>query len=111
LGAVPAPLIVVDLVERFERNAEAYPIPLRDNLSAGTASLPEELLGLGQQMISLHATAAVAKTDHKRALLERQIEATDREIDRLVYQLYGLTDEEITVVENSISQATAPSQD
>jgi hypothetical protein len=27
------------------------------------------------------------------------IEATDREIDRLVYKLYGLTDEEIALVE------------
>ncbi len=29
----------------------------------------------------------------------REIEATDREIDRLVYELYGLTDEEIRLVE------------
>ena len=28
-----------------------------------------------------------------------QIAATDKEINRLVYQLYGLTDEEIAVVE------------
>ena len=28
-----------------------------------------------------------------------QAEATDREIDRLVYEWYGLTDEEIRVVE------------
>ena len=33
-----------------------------------------------------------------RPLLAR-IEATDRLIDRIVYQLYGLTDEEIAVVE------------
>jgi hypothetical protein len=32
-------------------------------------------------------------------MLQRQIEATDCEIDALVYQLYGLTDEEIKVVE------------
>ena len=30
---------------------------------------------------------------------QRQIEATDREIDRLVYELYGLTDDEIAIVE------------
>ena len=28
-----------------------------------------------------------------------QIEATDRQIDKLVYDLYGLTDEEFKVVE------------
>ena len=30
-----------------------------------------------------------------------QIAATDKEINHLVYQLYGLTDEEIAVVEAS----------
>ena len=28
-----------------------------------------------------------------------RIDATDRQIDRLVYELYGLTDEEIRIVE------------
>ena len=32
-----------------------------------------------------------ARTDHERAVLQRQIDATDREIDQLVYELYGLT--------------------
>ena len=31
--------------------------------------------------------------------LVRQIEATDQRIDRLVYELYGLTEEEIGIVE------------
>lgn len=33
--------------------------------------------------------------------LSAQISATDREIDKMVYELYGLTDEEIAVVEDS----------
>ena len=32
-------------------------------------------------------------------MLQRQIDATDREIDALVYELYGLTEEEISIVE------------
>ncbi len=31
--------------------------------------------------------------------LRREIEAIDRQIDQLVYELYGLTDEEIKIVE------------
>ena len=31
--------------------------------------------------------------------LKQQIDSTDKEINRLVYQLYGFTDEEIAVVE------------
>ena len=38
----------------------------------------------------------------KQALdLKSQIDQTDKEIDRMVYDLYGLTDEEIQIVENS----------
>ena len=31
--------------------------------------------------------------------IQRQIDITDKQIDRLVYQLYGLTDSEIAIVE------------
>ena len=34
--------------------------------------------------------------------LQSQISACDKEIDQMVYELYGLTDEEIAIVENSI---------
>jgi hypothetical protein len=33
-------------------------------------------------------------------MLQRRIEATDEQIDRLVYELYGLTEEEIELVEH-----------
>jgi predicted nucleic acid-binding Zn-ribbon protein len=39
------------------------------------------------------------KTDHERTALQRQIDATDRQIDQLAYELYGLTQEEIRIVE------------
>ncbi|MFH1267652.1 MAG: hypothetical protein ABIK89_18205 [Planctomycetota bacterium] len=37
----------------------------------------------------------------RASVLPRQIEATDRQIDRLVYELYGLSDEEIAIVEQT----------
>jgi len=40
-----------------------------------------------------------AKLEHEKTLLRRQIEATDASIDALVYELYGLTEEEIQIVE------------
>jgi hypothetical protein len=46
---------------------------------------------------ALSVTAASIPGDKK--LYERQIEATDRQIDALVYELYGLTEEEIAIVE------------
>jgi type I restriction-modification system DNA methylase subunit len=37
----------------------------------------------------------------KARTIKAEIDSTDREIDQLVYQLYGLTEEEIRIVENS----------
>jgi hypothetical protein len=42
-----------------------------------------------------------AKTAHENTTLQRQITATDHQIDQLVYALYGLTEEEIAILEES----------
>jgi hypothetical protein len=41
------------------------------------------------------------EVDNLLRAIERQITATDRQIDELVYELYGLTGEEIRIVEGS----------
>jgi hypothetical protein len=40
-----------------------------------------------------------AKTEQEKTILSRQIDSTDKRIDDLVYELYGLTEEEIKIVE------------
>jgi len=40
-----------------------------------------------------------AKTPHEQESLKRTIAATDNQIDALTYELYGLTEAEIRVVE------------
>jgi predicted nucleic acid-binding Zn-ribbon protein len=54
-------------------------------------------------MLALHRRLAVARTDHEQTNLKRQIDAADRRIDRLVYDLYNLTEEEIRLVEEKIA--------
>lgn len=49
-------------------------------------------------MLDLHKQLAATKGEHERTLHQRQIEATDRQIDALVYKLYGLMEEEIGIV-------------
>ncbi len=56
---------------------------------------------LVQQMLDLYVRLPKLKTDHERSALEHQIEHTDREIDALVYELYGLSDKEIALVEDA----------
>ncbi len=59
-------------------------------------SLVEQMLLLKQQ----HA-AANATHDDRRHELQARIDAADRQIDQLVYELYGLTDDEIKIIEGS----------
>ena len=55
-------------------------------------------------MLALHKTLAPEKTPHRESIgkesVQRQVESTDGAIDKLVYELYGLTDEEIKIVES-----------
>jgi hypothetical protein len=57
------------------------------------------LSGIVKQILSFNDQLSKAKTDHEKTALQRQIDAVDRQIDHLVYGLYGLTGAEIKIVE------------
>lgn len=61
----------------------------------------DHMVSLVDQMLSLHKQIHEARTPHEQTALQRQIEATDHQIDALVYELYGLTEEEIKIVEKT----------
>ena len=50
-------------------------------------------------MLALHRKLAAATVPPDKTLYQRQIEATDRQIDALVYELYGLMGNEIGIIE------------
>ncbi len=52
-------------------------------------------------MLQLHKDKQAATGDAARERIEREIHVTDEQIDVLVYELYGLTEEEIRIVEGS----------
>ena len=60
----------------------------------------DQMVNLVEQMLDLNQKLAEAKTPQAKNVLQRQIEATDKQIDQLVYKLYDLTDEEIKIVES-----------
>ena len=59
----------------------------------------DNMVNLVEQMLKLHKDKAEARLGQEKAMLQQEIEATDTQIDRLVYDLYGLTEEEIKIVE------------
>ena len=67
-------------------------------------ALHDRLVTLVQTMLDLHKELPSSRTPHRRRAIQRQIEATDGRIDRLVYELYGLTDEEMRIVEEATGQ-------
>jgi uracil phosphoribosyltransferase len=76
-------------------------VPIRtiDLLNLPQKEKRDQIVILVDSMLALHAQLAAAKSVAQKAIMQRQIDATDAEIDRLVYDLYGLTAEEIAIVE------------
>jgi hypothetical protein len=61
----------------------------------------DKMVNIVEQMLTLHAQLAATKTPDDKTRLQRQIDATDHQIDQLVYDLYGLTEKEIQIVEGT----------
>jgi len=80
------------------------PIPIKLTQSAGQTHLRDQIVTLARRMLHLHQRLA-AKGDIRDSVREQinhDIEATDREIDNLVYDLYGLTAKERALVEAEV---------
>jgi hypothetical protein len=80
----------------FGQYLEDYPIPKStDKTQHG------KMVSLVEQMLSLHKRKAEAKDTAEQERFQRVIDSTDQQIDTLVYELYGLTPEEIAIVEKA----------
>jgi len=62
------------------------------------------MVTLINEMLDLHKHLSHAKTDQEKRLITQEIGSTDRQIDSLVYGLYGLTADEIAKVEESVEK-------
>jgi hypothetical protein len=61
----------------------------------------DKLVALVDNMLELQKKYHETRMERDKELYERQIKMVDVQIDRLVYDLYGLTEEEIKMVEGS----------
>jgi hypothetical protein len=85
----------------FTQYMERIPLPPCFKSSSERSGARAKILDCVEKILEVQARVTKVKTDHERTVIERQIEATDREIDRLVYELYGLSEEEIRLVEGA----------
>ncbi len=80
---------------RFIRGLPIETCSLQDRAER---TMHDKMVKLVERMLDLHKKLPKAKGATKTAI-ERRIKATDRNIDQLVYELYGLSDKEIAIVE------------
>ena len=103
-------IILAENIQKFQRtiqrkfNLEDLPKKLQDWYLLSYADFIKEL-AKKKVKLSLAEEAEwedYFETESKKAQdLKAQIDKTDKEIDQMVYELYGLSEEEIGIVENS----------
>jgi hypothetical protein len=74
------------------------PIRLPDLSRSGEREAHDRLVELARQMISMNLSLADTRLEHEQHVITRRIAATDVEIDRIVYEYYGLNEAEIKLV-------------
>jgi type I restriction-modification system DNA methylase subunit len=92
----------------FGQYLEGFPVRRIDFSSPAEEARHDKMVSLVERMLELHRRRQAAESDGERELLQRQIDSTDGEIDALVYELYGLSEEEIRIVEGSPPPQPSP---
>jgi hypothetical protein len=78
---------------------QTLPYPASDPSHPNLRQLSERC----KDMFQLHEQLAEARTGQERSVYGARVSRTDRQINRLVYELYGLTDKEIAIVEDAVA--------
>ena len=102
------PREVRELIERFRRNEDVYRSGQYNETQLRREFIDPFFTALGWDVasyIQAYKDVVLYMVDlqeaHEKAALQRQIAATDAQIDQLVYKLYGLTEQEIQIVEEA----------
>ncbi len=85
----------------FSGHVERLPIRAIDATRAREKDLHDQMVNLVREMLGLHERLVDVKIGQDKSVIQRRIKATDQQIDELVYELYGLSEDEIKIVEQS----------
>ncbi|MCK4357362.1 MAG: N-6 DNA methylase [Candidatus Cloacimonetes bacterium] len=111
LAIINSKLIQYFYEEQFKSDSDIFPkirigqvkeIPVRllDFSNPSEKQIHNTLVFLVDQMLSAQKQFHSAKIERDKKLYKQKIDILDRKIDRLVYEFYDLTKEEIGIVEN-----------
>lgn len=83
------------------KDCRRLPIRIPEPENKRLAARQRELVAEVRLVLSAHEALMKVRTTHEQQVIERQREDADREIDRIVYKLYGLDQDEIETVERA----------
>jgi len=112
LGVLNSTLLAYYFRKKYNRQDKTFPeiriyelasLPIRtiDFNKPADKALHDKMVSLVDRMLDLNKKLQTVKIAHEKEILDRQIKITDDQIDRLVYELYGLTEEERKIVEGN----------
>nr|WP_139357203.1 TaqI-like C-terminal specificity domain-containing protein [Leptospira alexanderi] len=76
---------------------EQIPIP-----NSSDPKIKEKIISLVEEMLSSQQNLQLATRDSDKKIFQQKCDLLDKQIDKLIYELYGLTEEDITIIENSV---------
>ncbi len=85
----------------FGQYLEGFPVRLVKGSDPMMGSHHDRIEVQVKGMLTLHKQLKDMRNSQVQTMIQRQINATDRQIDKLVYELYSLTEEEIKIVEGN----------
>ena len=88
--------LTMEFMYSYARN---FPIltSVEENLKSQMELLVDKMLCLNERLVALGG-----KTTDDRVRIEEEMKKTDSEIDELVYKIYGITESEKKIIENSL---------
>ncbi|MFZ1714958.1 MAG: hypothetical protein WAT88_06665, partial [Saprospiraceae bacterium] len=78
-----------------------FPIKKINEEEAHEIIAKNEIITLVDQLLFLHQEKSTTKLESSLAQIQGKIDYCERRVDELVYELYGLTEEERKVVEGA----------
>jgi restriction endonuclease TaqI-like protein len=85
----------------FGQYLEGFPVRSIDIAKSADKDRHDRMVSLVERMLESHKELAAAKSEYAKINIQRQIDATDSQIDKLAYELYELTPDEIKIVEEA----------
>jgi type I restriction-modification system DNA methylase subunit len=87
------------LAEVKKQHVESLPICPIDFKKIAEVKKHDKMVTLVEAMLELQKKISGIKNPEEKTRIQRQIDSTDSQIDKLVYELYNLSEEEVKIVE------------